>query len=457
MKTNKILSLMLVLVAVFAMTSCVQDDDYTVPNSLGNEENAGLESILAGIEAGDLTLMSIAEVKNQYVAGQVTEITSDVVVKGYVTSSDASGNFYKEFYMQDAPENPTAAIKVVLNQVDSYNQFNIGREVYISLKGLFVGETGDEIPAIGDEDGNEVTSISANQYPSHIFRSTTTETIIPLPLGLSGINESHVGMLVNFTDVQFAEDLAGESYVNADDDFDTRRTLQGCEGFGYTEFLLETSSFANFKQEPLPMGGGSVTAIVTKTFNGSDLVLALNSTDDVNLNAARCEPLDINDFNVVFEDSFDNGLNSWSTFNVIGAQVWGTTNFGNPAPSAYMNGFQSGAQNNEDWLISNAIDLSSVTNTIFFFETDKRYDGNDLEVYYSTDYSGGDPNSNGTWTQVDAIIDPNANSWNTWTNSGNIDISSADGQSSVYIAFKYTSSTSAAATFELDNVTVLGL
>ena len=70
----------------------------------------------------------------------MTEIVSDIVVKGYVTSSDATGNFYKEFYIQDAPENPSAAIKLVLNQVDSYNQFNIGREVYISLKGLFVGE-----------------------------------------------------------------------------------------------------------------------------------------------------------------------------------------------------------------------------------------------------------------------------------------------------------------------------
>ena len=121
-----------------------------------------------------------------------------------------------------------------------------------------------------------------------------------------------------------------------------------------------------------------------------------------------------------------------------------------------MNGFQSGAQNNEDWLISPVIDLASVTNTIFFFETDKRYDGNDLEVYMSTDFTGGNPNDNGTWTQLDVILDPNAGSWNTWTNSGNIDISSADGQM-VYIAFKYTSTTSAAATFELDNVTVLGL
>lgn len=454
MKTNKILSLMLMFVVAVTMTSCVQDDDYSVPNSLGEEENAGLQALLAS----DATQLTISEVKNLFVSGEATEIISNVYVKGYVSSSDASGNFYKEFFIQDAPENPTAAIKIVLNQVDTYNQFNIGREVYISLNGLYIGETGDDIVTIGGVvNGNEVDQITANQIPSYVFRSTTTETIVPLNLSFSQINESHIGMLITINDVQFAANLAGETYTNSEDDFDTRRILQGCEGFGYTEFQLETSSFATFKQEVLPTQGGSITAVVTKTFNGSEIVLALNGTEDVNMTNTRCTPLNIEDFNVIFQDGFDDGITDWSTYNVVGNQVWGQTNFGNPAPSAYMNGFQNGAQDNEDWLISSAIDLSNVTNTIFFFETDKRYNGNDLEVYYSTDYTGGNPNTNGTWTQVEAVIDPNANAWNTWTNSGNIDISLADGQATVFIAFKYTSDTSAASTFELDNVTVLGL
>lgn len=460
MKTNKILAFFTIIAMSVALVSCVQDDEFSVPNSLGDEENAGLQAIMAGLNNGDLTEISIVDVKNLFVPGEATQVVSDVVVKGYVSSSDQTGNFYKEFYLQDAPENPSAAIKVLLNQVDSYNQFNVGREVYISLKGLYVGEarTNDDVIAIGgvaNVDG-EVEAITANQIPFYLFRSTTTETIVPMELTFNEINESHIGMLVTVQNVQFPEELENEFYVDPFDDFDTQRTMQSCDGFGYSNFILETSSFANFNQVILPSGGGNITGIITKTFNGSDLVMALNYLEDVALDNERCTPLDINDFTVVTQDSFDAGLNNWTTYNALGAQVWGTTTFGNPGPSAYMNGFSGGAQNNEDWLISNAIDLSGVTNTIFFFETDKRYSGNDLEVYYSTDYSGGNPNSNGTWTQVDAIMDPNANSWNTWTNSGNIDISSADGQM-VYIAFKYTSNTSAAATFELDNFTVLGL
>ncbi|MFC0603615.1 DUF5689 domain-containing protein [Winogradskyella pulchriflava] len=467
MKTTKLLTLILVAFASITITSCVEDDDYSIPNSLGDEENAGLTTIMNELASGDLTEISITDLKNLYQTYEdaqsgfdydhFIQIPDDLVVKGYVTSSDATGNFYKEFYMQDAPENPTAAIGVLLNQVDSYNQFNLGREVYIRLKDMYVGYNSNEIISIGGQpDEDEVGQFTANQIPNKIFRSTTTSTIVPLEISLSAINESHVGMLIIANDVQFPEELSGSTYGDPSQDFDTQRTLQACEGFGYSNFSLETSSFANFYFTPLPTAnGGTITAVVLKTFGGDNLVLLLNDLSDVQFDNARCTPLDINDFNVVFQDEFNN-LNNWTTFNVTGAQVWGTTNFGNPAPSAYMNGYSGGAQNNEDWLISNAIDLTSVTNSFFFFETDKRYDGNDLEVYMSTDYSGGDPNSNGSWTQLDVIIDPNANSWNTWTNSGNIDVSSADGQM-LYIAFKYTSTTSAAATFELDNVTVLGL
>ncbi len=467
MKTTKLLTLLLALFASIAITSCVEDDDYSIPNSLGNEENAGLVQIMADLNAGTLTEISIADLKALYQAyedgqsgfdyDQFIQIPDNLVVKGYVTSSDATGNFYKEFYMQDAPENPTAAIGVLLNQVDSYNQFNIGREVYVKLKDMYVGYNANEIISIGGkEDGSEVGQFTANQIPTKIFRSEVTETIVPLQVNLSEINESHVGFFVTATDVQFPENLEGSTYGDPTEDFDTRRTLQACEGFGYSNFLVETSSFANFYNTPLPTEGGTISAVVLKSYGGDDLVLLLNDLSDVEFNNTRCMPLDINDFTVVFEDGFDGGLSQWTTFNVTGAQVWGTTNFGNPAPSAYMNGYSGGAQENEDWLISEAIDLSGVTNTFFFFETDKRYDGNDLEVYMSTDYSGGDPNSNGTWTMLDATMDPNANSWNTWTNSGSIDVSSADGQM-LYIAFKYTSTSSAAATFELDNVTVLGL
>ena len=105
----------IIFVSIFTF-SCVQDDDYSVPQSIGQEENQKLVQLLNEIENGSADLMTISEVKNLFVGGEVNEIESNLVVRGYVSSSDFSGNFYKEFYMQDEIENPTAGIKVSINQ-----------------------------------------------------------------------------------------------------------------------------------------------------------------------------------------------------------------------------------------------------------------------------------------------------------------------------------------------------
>ncbi len=73
----------------------------------------------------------------------------------------------------------------------------------------------------------------------------------------------------------------------------------------------------------------------------------------------------------------------------------------------------------------------------------------------STNYTGGNPTTNGTWVPLSAALDTNINSWTSWTNSGDVDVSAAAG-GNLFIAFKYTSNTSASATWEIDNVQVFG-
>ena len=96
----------------------------------------------------------------------------------------------------------------------------------------------------------------------------------------------------------------------------------------------------------------------------------------------------------VFEDDFSSGdFTNWTTYNVTGSQQWEVVSFGNPAPSAKMSGYSGGARVNEDWLISKAIDLSASSNVFFIFDSVKRYSGDDIKVFYATDYAGGNPNS----------------------------------------------------------------
>jgi hypothetical protein len=452
MKTNKFLALFSIIAMSFAIISCVQDDDFTVPNSLGDEENVGLQAILTGLNNGDLTSISINDLKDQFVFGEATQIVSDIVVKGYVSSSDRTGNFYKEFYLQDDPTNPTSAIKVVLNQVDSYNQFNIGREVYIKLKDLYVGETrsGDDVIAIGGDtnaEGDEVEDLTANQIPLHIFRSDITEIITPVILNFSQINDSHIGMYVMIEEAQFPLELAGESFVDPLDDFDTSRELQGCEGFSYTSFDLETSSFASFKNVILQTElGGTVSGIVTKTFNGSNLVLVLNSLDDINLTEPRCEPLDINDFNVIFSEDFEEAIDNtnlniegWTNFAEEGGELWTEQVFAGNG-YAEFSGYLTGDPVNIGWLVSPGIDMDTQSNEFLNFKTAQHHldsEDNTLEIYVSTDFDGSDVLS-ANWTPISPIMASMSDSWYQFIDSGLIDISSYSG--TLHVAFKVTGS-----------------
>ena len=438
-------------ITLFAF-SCVQDDDYSVPQSIGLEENQKLVELLDEIDNGSADLMTISEIKNLFIDGEINQIESNLVVRGYVSSSDFTGNFYKEFYMQDEIENPTAGIKVSLNQVDSYNQFNVGREVYIKLQGLSIGETnsGDGVIAIGDGGnaaGDEISEISENRAADVILRSSNSFSLVPLALNLSEINDSHIGVYVSALSAQFSPGLDGMTYVDPDEDYDTQRDLESCIDSGTLK--LETSAFSNFNDSMLPTdSSGTISGIITRDYFGDNRVMMLNTKDDVNFDSSRCDPL--------FSDDFSsNNFNNWTIVNVTGEQEWEITPYGNPEPSAKISGFAGGSNVNEDWLITNIIDLSSLSTVTLNFQSVVRYNGPSLEVYASSDYSGGNPNSDGTWTELSVTLDTDTSSWVTWTDSGNVDLSSYAG-GNVYIAFKYVSTSSGSATYEIDNVLLIG-
>ncbi|HIC30313.1 MAG TPA: hypothetical protein EYO76_00190, partial [Flavobacteriaceae bacterium] len=88
MKTNKILAIILSMFFAIAITSCVQDDDFSVPNATGNEENAKLNDLLAKIDAGTVDLLSFDEVISNFADDDATPFPSEAAVKGYVSSSD---------------------------------------------------------------------------------------------------------------------------------------------------------------------------------------------------------------------------------------------------------------------------------------------------------------------------------------------------------------------------------
>ena len=159
---------------------------------------------------------------------------------------------------------------------------------------------------------------------------------------------------------------------------------------------------------------------------------------------------------LLYED-FNDGLGVFFTFDAYGDQTWhqgtyqGTT-------YANMNGYADGADHqNEDWLIGYA----EIPNGLGFdeiwveFRTAMKFDGDPLRVAISTDYDGISEPSDFEWEDITDAFDYSTGNYE-WIESGAFDVSDIVGNHSFYIAFIYTSSDEAAASWEIDYVKVTG-
>ena len=153
-------------------------------------------------------------------------------------------------------------------------------------------------------------------------------------------------------------------------------------------------------------------------------------------------------FVTIFNQDWENEMNGWTFVNEEGEAEWSIATYqGNHY--AYANGHNHGA--NIDWCISPAFNLDAYDNPILSFRTAKNYAGNDLEVFFSNDYNGSDPNAS-VWTPLTCAL--SSGSWN-WVESGDIDLSSFSG-TNCYIGFKYTCTETEAAGWEVDDILLIG-
>jgi hypothetical protein len=204
---------------------------------------------------------------------------------------------------------------------------------------------------------------------------------------------------------------------------------------------MYTSQYASFADTGLPSGDVDITAVVGQ-FNDNYQVYIRNLSD---IDGGTIEPP-----TGIFTDDFETDLSKWNAVSVIGDQVWEqVSQYGNPGGCAKMTGYDGTSYENEDWMITPELDFTSSTGVKLTFDNATNYDGDPMELYISTDYSGtGDPNG-ANWTLIEYT--KSDGSWN-WTSS-TIDLSTYDGQK-LYIAFKFTSGSDKSATWEVDNVVI---
>ncbi len=399
----------------------------------------GITSNPCVLDPNSVTSKTVAEIK-QLATGPLTQITGNFILTAKVTANDETGNLFKYFYVEDA----TGGIKINIDKSNLYldNRFRTGKDLIIRVKDLYVGSVNGEIQ-LGQPFNGQVGRIAETDVYKFFFDSNKPRTaVVPTEKTIPTLTNADIGKYVKIKDVQFIDTDLYKSY--ADGTNATNRTLTDCAG---NKIFLRTSGFADFAGNEIDAGKGDLFAIVSK-FN-NDFQLWIPFQRDADFDNPRCDGTVPAVYTNIFSDGFDN-LSKWTTANIKGTQVWGTTNFGNPRPSAFMDGARL---ENEDWLISPKVSLSGFKDSFLSFETDGRFTGNPLEIYVTENYTGTPTTT--TWVKLSAALDTDLVNYAGFVSSGRVSLNTYLNKE-VTFAFKYTSVVGASTSWELDNFAVKG-
>ena len=397
----------------------------------------GIKADPCGFDSSTASLKTVADVKKLF-TGSNYLIPDNIYIKGKVTANDETGNLYRYIYIEDA----TGGIRININKANTIYQdyrFKVGKNLIVKLKDLYIGKYNGEFQ-IGTLNGSTLGFIAEADIYKYLFDSnepatsvTATEKTIPQ------LTSDDVGKWIKIKNVQFIDTELGNTYSG-------NRTLIDCTG---NKIILRTNSQASFSSAMIDNGKGDIYAILS-IYNGVyQLIIPKQANAD--LEGIRCDGT-LPVYETIFSDAFAS-LSNWTAVNVSGTQVWATTTFGNPAPSAIMDGKGSA---NEDWLVSKKITIPSTYKEVFFsFETDGRNAGSLLEVYITDNYTGSV--STTSWTKTNPALDTDLANFAGFVNSGKVDISSFKGKD-IVVAFKYTSTSTSvpSTTWEVDNFAVKG-
>ncbi len=420
-KTQNILLLILLAVVV---TACKKDYD-----------SPPVKDLPAG------NVLKIDSLRKMYVAVDTT-ITSDISVYGIVTADEVSGNLYKTLFIQDE----TNAIQLDLNS-SSGNTFFVGDKVRVSLKGatltrdnnmLMVTNIDTEKQIIKQDEGMPLS-------PEVVTITDITSNFV------NGLYSPYQAKLVQINEVEFQCSEMCNTWSDAITQYSENRYLDDTLG---NTVIVRTSGYASFANQPMPMGKGSIIAVVTQY--GGTVQLTIRAPNELTLSGTRKNQC------AFIDKDFDNQILTscgWTTQQISGPSLaaWGIYAATNSA--AKISNYDAGTSTNvacESWLISPSVNLVGTNNPDLNFRNVVRYDVlPQLNLVISTDYDGmSDPNT-ATWTDLTSLAtwDTNPGTFSSWTSSGSINLSSYK-QANVHIAFKFVGTTANSCTWEIDDIQV---
>ncbi|MEN0005624.1 MAG: DUF5689 domain-containing protein [Bacteroidota bacterium] len=261
---------------------------------------------------------TIAEVKALHTIGQNDFlIEDDLIIRGVVAADDESGNYFKQIAIQDE----TGGLLLRLNRIGINGDFPVGREVFVRLQGLYIGDFAGAYQINGAPD----SQIEENLIEEFVIGGAFDQPLEPEVVSLAQLQnaaffDEKLSTLIQLDNVEFLAPDAGETYADAANKFSLNRTLVDCNG---QEILVRTSGFADFAAELTPEGNGSLIAILS-VFNDTKQ-LTVRDENDVDLKAERCsesgevtgDPIDIADVRELYATGTTIGPNDRKIVGVV--------------------------------------------------------------------------------------------------------------------------------------------
>lgn len=452
------------LLLVLTIINCTPEDEFKV-TSIDIKEPE-IDGTILKIDA--MLGMLGQEITEEGENAKVVFEGTDNFIEGYVVSSDKASNFFKELVLQDTNINPSAGIRMLIDDNPLFTTYEFGRKVYIKLDGLSLG-TENGVPTLGISEGNDIAAIPSFFIDEVVQRSTEIVAITPLEITFEDFTDKLLNMYVKVNNIQFTKNLILEDNAftfaaEANDKFDGERIIESCVTGRVT--IMSTSTFSDFKGLKLPRQQGSFEGILTKNFLGNAYNLVLNDpTGLVFDNEARCDPIVLEcstnseGGEVVFEEDFTNlkigDLEDleWINSNSTGGKL--KYKIGSFGDDQYMQitGYRSKESLYEVWLITPDIDISTSIEETLYFDLQAGYDnGNILEVFVTESFTGNPVTT--SWVKLDAVIPRGPlNAFGNSTPAGPISLSCLDG--TIRIGFRYIGGDPRATTrYHIDNIKI---
>lgn len=228
---------------------------------------------------------TIAELKALHVtAGGFDKITEDIIIGGEVVMDDRSGNYYKTIVIQDA----SGGIEIKFNDGFLYQQYPLGRTIYVRCKDLILTDYNNLTQLIGstvEENGvlSDVGLTEAQARAKVVKGPFATTPLAPKVISISDLDPSLISTFVRFNDVQFVKADTAKTFADPVTQFSLNRTFEDCS---HQQMLVRSSGFADFAGQLTPTGKGYVEGVLNVF--GTTYQLALRGADGAQMTGTRC-------------------------------------------------------------------------------------------------------------------------------------------------------------------------